>query len=241
MAKIIGEAAEAEVDEHGVTSIVKRVIMSKLQADIDKMLLERVPPLEPGGGESDTGTAWSPPPCNLRLKVFMGLDGDEQKRAFVRGGTPGSQTGRRLQFHGQVIDEQAAIGADRQFLLPLGEDQVGPQMFLDGSKRVNTKRSDCSFAFCISPVPQPKPLPAQDGKKAKTNPPEPIAPTHLIEYVESLIDVGGNTYQYGIPFLVEDPNFSCMLEKPLYRANANLGLGEKAGKAKAAPKGFGNR
>jgi hypothetical protein len=72
-----------------------------------------------------------------------------------------------LPYWGRVVDCAVAANMSRATLLPLPNlSGDGPDLFLDGSANMNTKRSDCCMAWLV------KPMPLQPQTKAQVS--EPI-------------------------------------------------------------------
>jgi len=168
------------------------------------------------------GSAPTVKSANLQVGIAAESATKKSSRVVVkREGPPSADF--VLDFWGRVVDETTSASLPKATCIPLGDaGGVGPMLYLDGSAAMNCRRSDCCFAWHISPLPAKSNeavemaatpeeedlvlvpateeivVPAKRRKKHKQH-----VATHSVHMVEMIISVGGTLgeFKYERPVL----------------------------------------
>ena len=124
----------------------------------------------------------------------------------------------------------------------------GPNLYIDGSRYCNPKKSQCSVPWLVTPMPAPKPeedvgppkkkkkLSVEDAAAAEHDDKEkkkPV-PTHTVEYEAIVVETVLQKYTYEIPYLVDNQvaDFANIFSRKCFRGRTAFDDGEVVRKTK---------
>ena len=107
-----------------------------------------------------------------------------------------------MPFVGKVVEQAAAAVVPRTMCLPLGGSGSAPLLYIDGTAFNNPKRSDVCIPWLVPRAPKGKDGIEQKHSGKKKNKADSVV-SHTIEFEDFEVCVGGQKYEYQVPYLVD--------------------------------------
>ena len=231
-------------DENPDTAVLLKAIVSKANSCISQIMLEHVaaymgaaPSSEINGlAIRELAKAAEEETTEKAKKVKFDVVRFEMAN-------PSERKDVKLPFWGQVIDKQPAASMNHSMCLPLGNNNSkGPILFVEGYSVSNIRRSDACVAWGIPPLPkkaqpQTQTLAPDVEAEADTQTASPLAkkakiekkkdpsqkasakpqPTHIVDWMDMTLTLGGSDYHYTVPYLKDNPQYKDVFNEKCYR------------------------